>query len=94
MIAELLATKGRLVQLVRLDHGAHGPVHDHDALLQQFPKDGNAVAGMGHDGNTHETEGLPSIKRMVGLPADGVKYARARDGTESAMLRGIRNVPA
>jgi hypothetical protein len=35
VILKPLATEGRFVESVALDHGAHGAIHDQDALREQ-----------------------------------------------------------
>ncbi len=57
MRAEALAAKVGLAQPIGLDHGAHRPVQDEDAPLEQFFEQtvGSGVCGLAHDGAVPRT---------------------------------------
>src|SRR6185312_12041977 len=78
MAAKALAAKAALIQLVLLNHGAHGAVEQHDALFQQAAQALDACSALDlvrrHDA---ERRGGRAGRSALAFPAEGVPIHRA-----------------
>ena len=72
VVAEPLAAEGGLVQLVGLDHGAHGAIEDQDAFPEQVGESFRALDAprVGVRGSGHRTS---SVAGATLKPGGGVR---------------------